>query len=294
MIVEQDNSVEAGIFRLAFCQSLSIKEKHRLIDAMKEDPAATPASLANRAGIKNKSKENYFVHISSFDAEKERNRLKEWEIHWISQHNPCFPEHLRNIYDSPIGLFCRGNVELLKKRSLSVVGSRTCTTYGKEALKKLLPKVIHEGYVIVSGLARGIDAEAHRTSIKEGGETIGVIGTGIDLVYPPENKNLQQTIGNQHLLVSEYPLGTKPLREHFPMRNRIIAGLSMGTLVIEARYRSGSLITANLALNEGREVFAVPGSVLSPLSEGTNDLIKHGAKCVLSADDILEEVFFSF
>lgn len=286
---EQHNLMEVHLFRLAYCQGLANSEKRSLAAALQEDRVSSPAFLADKAGLKHESKEKFLRHCETFDVDGERKKLKDWGISWVSQDDPEFPLSLKNIYDSPLGLFCMGDRSLLKKKSLSVVGARSCTPYGRECLKRLLPGVIQEGFVIISGLARGIDTEAHETAIQQGGKTIAVIGTGIDFAYPAENRELQKTIGTQHLLLSEYPLGTKPMREHFPMRNRIIAGLSMGTLVVEARRRSGSLITANLALNEGREVFAVPGSILSPLSEGTNDLIKHGAKCVYSSKDILEE-----
>lgn len=286
---EQQRLIEEHLFRMAYCQELSTTEKRHLMTALLEEPASTPAFLADKSGLKHGSKETFLRHCVTFDADKERDKLNDWGISWISRISEEFPSSLKNIYDSPLGLFCMGDCTLLKKKTLSVVGARSCTPYGRECLKRLLPDVIREGFVIVSGLARGIDTVAHETAIQEGGKTIAVIGTGIDFAYPAENRELQRKIATQHLLLSEYPLGTKPMKEHFPMRNRIISGLSMGTLVVEARRRSGSLITANLALNEGREVFAVPGSILSPLSEGTNELIKHGAKCVYSSKDILEE-----
>lgn len=288
---EHQSTMEALLFQLSYCPNLSLKEKYRLMNAVEEADNSV-SSLAYRSGLSYKSREVFLKHYTLFNEKTEKNTLHEWGIRWISRNHPDFPEQLKEIYDAPLGLFCRGNIEWMQQKSLSVVGARNCTSYGRKILSMLLPDIIQQQYIIVSGLAKGIDTEAHQLTIKEGGRTIAVIGSGIDIVYPAENKELQQTIGRQHLLLSEYPPGTTPLKQHFPMRNRLIAGLSMGTLVVEAKYRSGSLITANLALNEGREVFAVPGSLLNPLSEGTNDLIKHGAKCVLSSKDIMEELVY--
>ena len=207
----------------------------------------------------------------------------------VSILDQSYPEYLKHIYNPPALLFYQGDLTLLNQKLLAIVGSRLTSSYGEKALTILLPELITNGITTVSGLAKGIDRLVHEKTIELGGRTIAIIGTGLDQFYPFENEKLQKEIAKNHLLISEYPLGTKPLKQHFPMRNRIIAGLSLGTLVIEAKYRSGSLITANIALQEGREVFAVPGNITNPYSEGTNDLILHGAKCVLTADHILEE-----
>lgn len=200
-----------------------------------------------------------------------------------------YPLYLKEIYNPPVGLFYRGNLDLLKKPALAMVGSRVATGYGKQIVSNLIPELVAK-YVIVSGLAKGIDTSVHQQTIRHQGQTIGVVGTGLDVVYPQENFRLQKYMAERHLLLSEYPQGTAPLAYHFPARNRIIAGLAQGTIIIEAKQKSGSLITAQLALESGREVFAVPGSVIDGHSIGCLELIQQGAKCVINGRDILEEL----
>lgn len=201
-----------------------------------------------------------------------------------------YPEQLREIYNPPCVLFYEGNLELLDTSMLAVIGSREATPYAGKVLQDLLPEIIEQKFTIVSGLAKGVDSLAHKLAITYKGKTIGILGNGIDECYPKEGYYLQKKMQEEHLVISEYPDGTKPRKYHFPMRNRIIAGLSWGTCVIEAKQRSGSLITAQMALESGREVFAVPGEVLNPYSIGCLKLIQEGAKCVISAGDILEEL----
>lgn len=200
-----------------------------------------------------------------------------------------YPEELRAIYNPPVLLFYQGNLELLSKPKLAVVGARNCSQTGTQAVKKIIDELANQ-FVIVSGLARGIDTAAHLASLKNGGATIAVIGSGLDVTYPKENHRLQAYLAQHHLVLSEYPVKTQPLRYHFPERNRIIAGLVRGILVVEAKKRSGSLITCERALEEGREVFAVPGDILSGYSDGCHHLIQEGAKCTSSASDILVEL----
>jgi len=174
-----------------------------------------------------------------------------------------------------------------------VVGTRRATVYGKEVTRRLVADLVRHGLTVVSGLARGIDTVAHRAAVESRGRTIAVLACGLDIIYPPENEPLARRMVESGALVSEHPLGTRPRAEFFPRRNRIMSGLSLGTLVIEADQRSGALITARLALEQDREVFAVPGSILSPASRGTNLLIREGAKPVLEAGDVLEELNLS-
>ncbi|WP_159796317.1 DNA-processing protein DprA [Streptococcus halichoeri] len=202
----------------------------------------------------------------------------------------CYPLALREIYQPPILLFYQGNLQLLEKPKLGVVGSRKASEEGIKATAKLVGEVANR-LVIVSGLARGIDTQAHLASIRHKGQTIGVIGCGFDHYYPKENRRLQSYLASHHLVLTEYAPDEPPLAYHFPERNRIIAGLSRGVLVVEAKYRSGSLITCQQALDEGRDVFAVPGNILTGYSEGCHQLIKDGAKCVTTGLDILSEVF---
>lgn len=202
-----------------------------------------------------------------------------------------YPQSLKEIYQPPWALYARGDISLLAREpKLAVVGSRQATQYGKNAIRLLFPELIQQDILIVSGLAKGIDALAHEETIKLGGRTIAVIAGGIYHIYPKENIPLALTMTKHQLVLSEYPPDTKPLRWHFPARNRIISGLSAGTFIIEAKRKSGSLITANFAVHEGREVFSLPGSIFNPCSGGTNELIQQGAKLITSAKDIIEEL----
>lgn len=202
-----------------------------------------------------------------------------------------YPSLLKEIYQPPWVLFAKGNLSLLAKQpKLAVVGSRQATQYGKSAIRLLFPPLVEKGVVIVSGLANGIDTLAHENAMKNGGDTIAVIAGGLNRIYPKENTELAREMMKTQLVVSEYPPNTKPERWHFPARNRIISGMSNGTFIIEAKRKSGSLITANYAVNEGREVFSLPGSIFNPYSSGTNDLIQQGAKPVMSSEDILDEL----
>lgn len=201
-----------------------------------------------------------------------------------------YPENLRTIFNPPIALFYLGDIDLLKyENKLAVIGSREATQNGKTFIDKIIPTLCESKVVIVSGLAKGNDTFAHQAAIRAQGKTIAIIGSGLNVYYPKENKNLQTFIANEHLLISEYLLHTKPMPYHFPSRNRIIAGISRGTCVVESKRKSGTFITAQLALEEGRDVFAVPGSPFLESSEGCLELIKEGAKCVWKANDILED-----
>ncbi|MDM5327957.1 DNA-processing protein DprA [Neobacillus sp. CF12] len=202
-----------------------------------------------------------------------------------------YPSLLKEIYQPPWVLFAKGDISLLRKEpKLAVVGSRQATQYGKSAINVMFPQLVEKGVVIISGLAAGIDTLAHECAMKNGGHTIAVIAGGLAHIYPKKNAELAKEMMETQLIVSEYPPTTKPQRWHFPARNRIISGMSKGTFIIEAKRKSGSLITANYAVNEGREVFSLPGSIFNPFSMGTNDLIQQGAKLVTSSEDILEEL----
>ena len=200
-----------------------------------------------------------------------------------------YPPLLREIADPPLVLHFRGDVSLLARPSLAIVGSRRASPYGVNAAESLARQLASTGIVIVSGGARGIDAAAHHAALNAGGQTIAVLGTGIDIVYSRSHRRLFQHIEEQGLLVSEFPPGTPPKPENFPMRNRVISGLARGTMIVEATSRSGSLITARMAAEQGRDVFAVPGSIFSAGSEGAHRLVQYGAKLVHDANDVLEE-----
>jgi DNA processing protein len=214
------------------------------------------------------------------------------DIHLISVFDEDYPPILKNIYQPPWLLWAKGDKTLLNRSfPLAVVGSREATAYGKSAIEFLFPDLIKHQAVIISGLARGIDASAHQTAIRLGGRTIGVIAGGFHHIYPKENLGLATQMMEEQLVLSEYPPNLRPEKWHFPLRNRIIGGLAKGTLVIEAKKRSGSFITADFALSEGREVFAVPGSILNPSYTGTNELIQLGAKLIKEPKDIIEEIY---
>jgi len=216
--------------------------------------------------------------------------IEKFQVTMVTLWDDSYPEQLKQIYDPPIALFCRGNIDLLSTDSLGMVGTRTPTAYGKDVSKKFSRDLAQRGLTIVSGAAKGIDSYAHEACLNASGSTIAVLGNGVDRVYPAENRPLYDNIAKNGLLVSEFLMGSKPDAQNFPRRNRIISGLSLGTIVIEAAERSGSLISAYFALDQNREVFSVPGPVNSRQSRGTNLLIKQGAKLVESVDDILEEL----
>lgn len=219
--------------------------------------------------------------------------LDKYDIGVIIQSDADYPTQLKEIPSAPAILYVRGNREILKNKSIAVVGSRKFTHYGEVVTQNLCRDLVQSGLTIVSGLALGIDAIAHRAVLDAGGKTVAVLGTGIDdgTVYPRDNFNLaRQILASGGALITEYPPLTPSLKQNFPARNRIMAGLALGTLVVEAAVDSGSLITGGFALEFSREVFAVPGSIYSPQSAGTNYLIKNGAKLVESAKDILEEL----
>lgn len=208
----------------------------------------------------------------------------------VSFDSADYPHSLRNIPDAPLVLYMRGEVGQDDKFALAIVGTRTPTQYGKSVTESLSRELSAMGFTIVSGLARGIDTSAHTGALMAGGRSIGVLGSGIDVPYPPENKTLIEKLEASGAVLSEFPPGTSPNRENFPRRNRLISGLSMGVLVVEAQADSGSLITASLALEQGKEVFSIPGNINSANSKGTNELIKKGARPVLGAKDIVEEL----
>ncbi len=225
------------------------------------------------------------------DAEMEL--LQRHQVQALTWNDPLFPYRLKEIYDVPPLLYVRGTITAEDEWSIAVVGTRGATVYGRQVTARLVADLVRNQITIVSGLARGIDSVAHRTALEAGGRTLAVLGCGLDVVYPAENTRMAQAIVNQGALVSEHPLGTKPKAEHFPRRNRIMSGMCLGVVVAEAGEVSGALITARLALEQNREVFAIPGSILSPASRGTNRLLQDGAKLVRHAQDILEELNLS-
>ncbi len=211
-------------------------------------------------------------------------------VHLLPFIDPRFPRCLGEIHDAPALLYLRGDLTVFNKPAVAVIGSRAATAYGKRISRILARELARAGVVVVSGLAAGVDGNAHQGCLEGGAATIGVLGCGVDVIYPRSNARLYQEIGARGLLVSEYEPGTRPEGFRFPARNRIISGLSLGVVIVEAARRSGSLITARLALDQGREVFAVPGRIDSLKSEGPHRLIQQGAHLVHTVDDILQEL----
>ena len=228
--------------------------------------------------------------LRAFDSPAYMALLRERGVRWLARSARGFPRPLARIFDPPVGLFVRGGGEIgmLEEPAVAVVGARSCSPYGASVARMLGRDLAAAGLVVVSGLARGIDGEAHRGAVDAGGATVAVLGCGVDRVYPAAHADLARRIADRGLIVSEYAPGVEPAPWRFPARNRIIAGLADVTVVVEARARSGALITADLALEEGREVFAVPGEITSALSAGTNALLRLGATALTSAEDVLE------
>ena len=225
------------------------------------------------------------------DLDHQLARVHQADITLLTWESPYYPSYLREIPNAPPVLFMRGDLQDVDRLAVGVVGTRKLTAYGRQLTRDLVSGLVAQGVTIVSGLARGIDAVAHKTAVSMGGRTIGVLGSGLDCIYPSEHRKLAKRIweGNG-AIISEYALGVQPEAKNFPPRNRIISGLSLGVIVVEAGERSGALITANCALEQNREVFAVPGNVNSPASKGPNKLIPQGAKLVTSVDDVLDEL----
>ncbi len=222
--------------------------------------------------------------------DEELARIEKAGVQVVTREDAGYPKNLREIYDPPLVLYVRGTLTERDALAIGIVGSRRTTLYGQEMSRKLAYQLARVGVTVVSGLARGIDTAAHTGALQAKGRTVAVIGCGIDTVYPPENKKLADEIAAKGgAVVSEFPFGVKPDRQNFPMRNRIISGWSLGVVVVEANLKSGALITAKQAMEQGREVFAVPGRADSILSRGTNRLIKDGAKLTEDAEDILTE-----
>ncbi len=210
------------------------------------------------------------------------------QIQILSFFDPEYPQIMKEIFDPPLILYCRGNVDLLLRPPVAIVGSRRCSAYGKEMTPKLARELAVVGLNVVSGLARGIDSQAHIGALQAGGTAVAVLGNGVDVVYPRENRRLYEKVGEQGCLVSEFPCGSFPAPQNFPIHNRIISGLCHGTIITEASEFSGSLITARLTLEQNRGVWALPGNVTNGGSYGPNYLIKQGANAVLTAQEVLD------
>lgn len=242
------------------------------------------------AGLDAKALSSLLARRASVDPGVEMERLSSKGIEALTWHDPRYPARLKEAYDKPPVLYLRGSLMEADEWSVAVVGTRRATPYGRQATEGIVDGLVRGGVTVVSGLARGIDTVAHQAALRSGGRTIAVLPCPVDEVYPVVNGRLAQQVMENGALLSDYPLGARMQRESFWRRNRIVAAMTLGTLVVEAGDQSGALLTAKLALEENREVFAVPGSVFAPMSRGPNNLIQQGAKLVRGADDVLSEL----
>ena len=243
-----------------------------------------------QAGMDRRAIENLNRLRGQIDLDAEMEKLDRHHVTVLTWEDDAYPSLLKQIYAPPPVLYVRGTLTVDDEWAVGMVGTRRATSYGKQVARMLGEDLARSGVTVVSGLARGIDGVAHQAALDAGGRTIAVTACGLDSVYPPEHRKLAHAIVEKGAMVSDYPLGTRPEARNFPPRNRIISGLSLGTVVVEAGHKSGALITAEFALEQGREVFAVPGNIVSRTSVGCNRLIRDGARMVLGVQDILEEL----
>lgn len=258
--------------------------------------AVVDAWLANEhdlvnAGFDRRTIDGFKNTRSTINLDSELRKVQDAGIELLVWESNGYPRYLKEITHPPPLLYVRGEIKEVDEWAIAVVGTRRKTAYGRQVTTDLVRGLVNNKVTIISGLARGIDSIAHKTAVEMGGRTIAVMGSGLDIIYPSENRALANNIISGHgALVSEFALGTKPEAKNFPPRNRVISGLSLGVIVVEAGKRSGALITADFALEQDREVFAVPGNITSPASRGTNSLIQEGAKLVQNVEDVLEEL----
>lgn len=277
--------------KLHLCPGIGIKTEYMIWQCLREIKSfETIEILCERAKLSERISKQLISHWNSSEhlALVKKHLVK---CQFMTIFDDDYPEALRQIYCPPMVLFYRGDLSLLHQKMIGIVGARKNTTYGKQVLENLIPSLVQNSICIVSGLATGIDGISHRITLDHGGKTIGVIGTGIDRQYPKHHQDLQKQLKTDGLVLSEYPLGSPPMQFHFPQRNRIIAGLCQSLAVIEAKQKSGSLITASLALQENRNVLAVPGRIDAPMSLGCNELIAAGAMPILNAESLISNFF---
>lgn len=265
---------------------------HRLLRHFGTMGAAWSASPAawRDAGLEPAVAANLERARGKIDPTKELARLAKAQIEVLTWADAAFPPLLRQIPSPPICLYVRGSMAASDALGVAIVGTRNATSYGRSVTRRLATDLAANGVTVVSGLARGIDAVAHRAALESGGRTLAVFGCGLDIIYPAEHRRLAEEVAAQGALISEYPLGRQPAADQFPVRNRLISGLSLGVVITESRERSGALITAEFAGQQGRDVFAVPGSIMTRSSAGPHRLIQDGAKLVMNVEDILGEL----
>ena len=272
-------------------EGLGVRGAHRLVEHFGSPQAAYMASLTEleSCGIPARVAQSIFAQAGLKEATRDLEASAKAGCQVVAYSSDDYPPRLKQIPDPPLVLYVRGDVNVLSRYALAIVGTRRPTAYGSQVAQRLAHDLAQRQLVIVSGLARGIDSAAHRGALEAAGKTVAVLGSGIDVIYPRENKRLAEQVSENGALISEFPPGTSPAPENFPIRNRTISGLALGVVVVEAAEYSGSLITARLALEQNREVFAVPGNITSAQSFGPNHLIKQGAKLVDEWMDVIEE-----
>ncbi|MDR0137353.1 DNA-processing protein DprA [Metabacillus idriensis] len=282
------------IIHLSHCRGFG---HMNFLNLLKDDPTLkslyrlTDHEIQQLFRLSDQTLPQFLQDFHSFNLHEVITQYSEQNLHMLTLFDENYPELLREIPDPPPILFYKGDISRLKiKKMISIVGTRNPTSYGSNALRKIVNPLVKDGWTIVSGLAKGIDALAHRAALSENGNTIGVIAGGLNHFYPKENQALFEQMCNEQLVLSEHPPNIKPQKWHFPQRNRIISGLSLGTVVMQAKEKSGSLITANTALDQGRQVFAVPGSIFDDFSAGANQLIKQGAYLAEDGLDIINDL----
>jgi len=277
---------------LTLIPGLGTRMAGKLLDRFRTPQAVFRASRSEleAAGVSGGVAQSIASGCSFEDALDQQRKMAERDTHAITRSDPRYPALLREIFDPPILLFARGRLELLQPFHFAVVGTRRPTPYGLAVAEKLSADLARAGLTIVSGMARGIDTYAHKGALSAGGDTVAVLGCGVDVVYPSENRKLAGDLAAKGLILSEFAMGATAFPQNFPVRNRIISGISSGVLVVEGAQYSGSAITAKLALDQGREVFAVPGNITSKASWGPNLLIKQGAKLIQDWNDVIVEL----
>ena len=287
----KDNDLLIALNLIPKLGSVKIQSLAEKFKSYSEFLRAKPKDFYEVPGIGKIITDKIIEYRGKIDPSREIEKAKKLGIKIITLQDKDYPEQLKQIYDPPPVIYVKGDESPLNSKSIAIVGARKASTYGRNVAVRFAKELASMNINIVSGMARGIDSYAHKGAIDAGGPTTAVFGCGMDSVYPPENEKLMKKILECGCVISSFPLGTPPLAANFPARNRIISGLSLGTLIIEAAERSGSLITADFSLEQGREVFAIPGSIFSPYSRGTHKLIKQGAKLVENIDDILGELY---
>jgi len=277
---------------LKLIPGLGTRTSGKLLDRFRTPQAIFRASRTEleAAGLSGALAQSIASGCTFDDAAAQQEKMSQTGAVLVTIGDPRYPQILRDIFDPPTLLFARGRVELLQSLAIGVVGTRRPTPYGLAVSERLSSDLAHAGLTIVSGAARGIDTAAHKGALAVGGDTVAVLGCGVDVLYPSENRKLMAEIAAKGLILSEFPMGATAFPQNFPVRNRIISGISLGVLVVEGAQYSGSAITAKLAIDQGREVFAVPGNITSKLSWGPNLLIKQGAKIVQDWNDVVAEL----